>query len=728
MSAEPTLDNCAHEPIHIPGLIQPHGALLAFDVAGLLAYVSANASSMLGMVAKLGAGIEQQELPAAVVAHLRLWVDNAGADYDPLELTLNGIDFDVVGHRNVDELLIVEFEIRNLSSVSVASFAVMAQKAISRLRRQKNVEDLLGLAAAEMRKITGFDRVMAYRFRHDDSGEVVRESRREDLEDWQGRRYPSGDIPAQARRLYTLNTLRLIADVSRPDVAVEAGPPAHPVDMSFCVLRSVSPIHIEYLNNMGVAASLSVSIVIDGKLWGMLACHHGMPRHPPHGIRMACDVLGQVLSITIASLETADAARRLVQATQTLALIGTRVRAADDLLAGIALHSPTPADLLDADATVCLWGGNAMVCGGAVPSDMLTALAAALESQDVSGVKSTAIARTHPALAAIIAPYCGLLAVCFDDSHGGWVVWLRAEQIEKVRWAGEPAKVIKIGPNGPRLTPRGSFSEWLELVRGSSIPWQRGEIETAEALRLQLHSIAGAHATERERGRLELLASLGHDLRDPLHAISMAAHILQHPAADGIGLGARIQSSSGRMSRLVTQILDMSMLQSKTGIVLSREEFDLVALLREAVSDMMFAHPDMLVSLNMPEILMISADRDRLAQVIANLMSNARHHGTPGQPILVFAQDADARASFGVSNVGAAIAAEVQRGLFKAFKPESSSNPRNRTGLGLGLYIASELVKAHDGTLSLECRAGQIIFTAEFAAASGTAKSPATPR
>jgi chemotaxis family two-component system sensor kinase Cph1 len=716
---EITLDNCAMEPIHIPGSIQSHGAMLVFDADGSLRFASGNANALLGIATVLGAGVARQQLPGPIVAQIAAWLVNSATEFESFEVALQGAEADVIAHRNSDALLIVEFEVRDVSAVSVASFALLAHKAIERIMRQKDLDELLGVSVTEVRKITGFDRVMAYRFRHDDSGEVVRESKREGLSSWEGHRYPSGDIPAQARKLYVLNTLRLIADVGSPVIAVREADTTRsvPLDMSFCTLRSVSPIHIEYLRNMGVAASLSVSVVIDGRLWGMIACHHNAPRLVAHGVRMACRVLGQVLSVSIAGLETAGLARRALASAGMLSEIGVRARAADDLLAGITFGNPNPANLINADATVCFWGGQAKVCTGAISPTAIAALAHALGSAQTDRIISASIGASNgavaAAVAAAIAPFCGILAICFDVGHRGWVVWLRAEQVEQVRWAGKPGKVVRIGPNGPRLTPRGSFDEWLENARGSSVPWERGDIAAADALRSELTLIAGAHAIEIDRTRIELLAALGHDLREPLHSISMAAEILQRKQVDGAELGARIQTSSGRMSRLVTQILDMSMLQLTNGISILREPFDLCALLREVVSDARFSYPETEVRLLAPGTRAVFGDRDRLAQVLSNLLSNARHHGTIGTPITVFARPAGPRVMFGVSNAGKAIPLDERDQLFSAFKPASLHNARNRSGLGLGLYIASEIVKAHEGKLLLECADGMVTFTAD---------------
>jgi light-regulated signal transduction histidine kinase (bacteriophytochrome) len=442
----------------------------------------------------------------------------------------------------------------------------------------------------------------------------------------------------------------------------------------------------------------------------MIACHHSAPRHVPHGVRMVCEVVGQMVSVSIASLETARMAKRLAQTSTSLAQLGVRARAADDLLTGLASGLPNPQDLVESDVTLCLWGGRAAFCKGRLCAATVKRLAEILDAQNDEMITTSRIGDTFGDVGDAFAPYYGIHAVCFDVGRRGWVVWLRLEQIDNVRWAGRPIKEVRIGPNGPRLTPRGSFREWREEVRGASIPWVASDIGTAEALRAELSRISGMHAIEMEKARHQLLAALGHDLREPLHSIALAAQVLKARGEDDIS--GRISKTSGRMTRLITQILDMSLLQSDGGIILNRTSFDLSTLLREAVEDANFSYAGSYVTVEAPEVLVIDADRDRLTQVLSNLLSNARHHGAPGQAVMVFAVEHADALVFGVKNAGAPIPSSAQANIFKAFKPNASVNPRNPTGLGLGLYIAYEIVKAHGGNLSLECANNQITFRA----------------
>jgi chemotaxis family two-component system sensor kinase Cph1 len=298
------LDNCDSEPIHTPGAIQPHGALFAFDAGQRLVHCSANAAGLLGVnPLELGDALSGAHFPGYEGIHQLLADVQASPDSDVLphatEVQGPGGTFDVIAYRTASGV-ICEFESRAGAVPVPAGFSFTSHRSMERLKREQSVASLLSAAVEEIRRWTGFDRVMAYRFRHDDSGDVVAEAVDAALDPFLGRRYPAGDIPAQARRLYVINTVRLIADTrAQPVPVMAADAAAGPLDMSHGILRSVSPVHIEYLNNMGVAASMSVSIVIGGRLWGMLACHHQQPRRVAYSVRMTCDVLAQVLAANL---------------------------------------------------------------------------------------------------------------------------------------------------------------------------------------------------------------------------------------------------------------------------------------------------------------------------------------------------------------------------------------------------------------------------------------------
>jgi two-component system, chemotaxis family, sensor kinase Cph1 len=710
-----TLLNCDVEPIHIPGYIQPHGALLAFNADAALAAWSANAPVVLDMSPEPGVRVGSlglsPEVTAAVLRCLTL-TDDPAASASTEEITVAGVEYDLIAHQGAGHL-IVEFERRETGSDEIAAFAQRAYRSIERVRRQRSTLSLLNAAVADIRALTGFDRVMAYRFRHDDSGDVVAESRIDSLEPNLGRRYPASDIPAQARRLYTINTLRLIPDVGYTPVPLRAAPDMAPLDLSYAVLRSVSPIHVEYLQNMGVGASMSISLVINGRLWGLIACHHMVRKLVPHSIRMACDVLAQVVASTISALQSSQTAARAEEAALIRTQLISEFLQAEDVMSALALHRESLCESLGAEALV-VTRASKIVTFGPISESLSTAIVESLPLASVdSMVERTGLADWPAELRPLLGRWIGLLALHFDPAANGWMVALRPEQIETVRWGGHDEKTVKIGPLGARLTPRGSFAEWRETVRGRAEPWDKDHKALAQQLLGELHRAANSRHAEIERARTHLLAMLGHDLRDPLATISMAAHVLEQ-GGEQQSLSQRIQVSSGRMQRLINQVLDMSRVQGGVGLSVAPVPTDLIRLVSDILDEMRTANPDTVFDVDLPESATASVDPDRMGQVIANLLSNARNHGEAGAAVHLTLSSDGNRAVITVRNRAKAISPEVAGDLFSPFKRSAASATQNRTGLGLGLFIAHEIVVAHRGSLIYRYDDPNVVFAVEL--------------
>jgi light-regulated signal transduction histidine kinase (bacteriophytochrome) len=715
--AELNLENCDREPIHIPGSIQPHGALLAFDRLGRLSHASANASQLLGVSLEFGRtpppalfgtdpALEQQFRDALAGASSEELVANS------LETHIGERTFDVVLNAQNGHL-VCEFERRAADAGEVATFAHLAYRAMDTLKRQRSVERLLDAAVVAVRQMTGFDRVMAYRFAHDDSGDVVAEARSDVLEPNLGRRYPASDIPAQARRLYILNTLRLIADVGYTPVPLLADPTQRePLDLSHSVLRSVSPIHVEYLRNMGVAASMSVSIVIGGRLWGMLACHHMAPRQVAYPIRMAVDVMAQVIASTVQSL-TAQAREGAVARAAWLRTEIVRALAVGGEVGEIVMReSPALRESLGCDALLVTLDGVPRAADH-VHAGWAKALAEWLAARPESLVHVHDGAQLPPPLPdqAEGERYCGVLALRFDAPRQGWIVALRREVIQTIRWGGKPEKAIAHGPLGPRLTPRGSFAEWRETVRGRAEPWDDVQLELASQL---LDSVGRAYADrvlEIDQLRSQLWAVLGHDLRNPLQSLSMATNALERGGEPG-RLNSVIRSSTHRMKQLLGDVLDISRLHHGFDLTMQWSRVDLVAVVRQLVEESQVAYPTIALAVRLPPTLHADADERRYTQVVANLLSNARHHGQGS--IAVAAREEAGFAVLSITNDAPPIPDDIVAALFDPFKRHSATNDRNRTGMGLGLYIAHQVVRGHQGTLAYIAGAGSVTFEARI--------------
>jgi two-component system, chemotaxis family, sensor kinase Cph1 len=288
-----------------------------------------------------------------------------------------------------------------------------------------------------------------------------------------------------------------------------------------------------------------------------------------------------------------------------------------------------------------------------------------------------------------------------------------------VRWGGKPPQEIQSGPLGPRLTPRGSFEEWQETVRGTAEPWDEARLDGARSLLAALHRASNVRHAETERARTQMLAILGHDLRDPLQSINMAAQVLEL-AEPQQTLGRRILNSSGRMQRLISQILDLSRLRGGLGLEIHAVSCDLTRLIEDLIDEAESAHPGASYEADLAPGLMLVGDPDRIAQVMSNLLGNARHHSTPGHPIRVGLTGAEGRAVLEVRNTAAPIDEATAADLFSPFKKSLTGegrdprSHRSHRGLGLGLYIAHEIVAGHGGRLSYRHEEPEVIFTVEL--------------
>jgi light-regulated signal transduction histidine kinase (bacteriophytochrome) len=502
------LTNCDLEPIHIPSSIQPHGVLLAARASDhRIVYISANSAELLGAPP---AFLLERTLTEVIGVQALTAIENALGDeqYLPTNILTYSFPFagearfDVVAHRS-GGLLCMELELGSgTRRWDVLSMSI--ELAIRDLRRPTTLAGLCEAFAPLIRGITGYDRVMVYQFDYEGNGEVVAEARDPDMEPFLGLHYPASDIPAQARRLYLLQRVRTIVDVNYTPVPLLANPVLmqnQPLDMTYCGLRSISPIHIEYLQNMGVGATLSMSLVHRDRLWGMVLCHHRSARRPALETRALADQLSQLMSLLIGkTLEAHHYAERL-EKQALLQQIGTAVQASEQMQANlkfpigdqpqigiesvVAQHGDTLLALTGADGAVIRVGGRIDLIGSTPALADALALMSALRASLVDGITATdSVGADLPALAPLADMASGALMVQFhapDDC----IVWFRGEAARSVHWAGNPnsGKVTVVSEGDIRMSPRKSFALWEQIHLGRSLPWLEVEMEAARDLR-----------------------------------------------------------------------------------------------------------------------------------------------------------------------------------------------------------------------------------------------------
>lgn len=526
------LTNCDREPIQLFGAIQPIGFLLALSPQMTIERASENVSEFLGIPPAAILGMPLDAVFSSEAVHsLRnrlslLTGDDAVERIFGTRLRGDLGYFDIALHVSGGQI-IVEAE---PGSEEHGDATNTVRSMVARIDRAEELDHFLNEGARLVRAFTGFDRVMVYRFAPDGSGEVAAEACRPGIGQFKGLHYPASDIPAQARALYKRNLLRVITDVNAEPVAIvpERDAQGQPLDLSLSILRSVSRIHIEYLKNMGVAASMSISIIVDDKLWGLFACHHYKgPLSPSFERRSVCELFAQMFSMRLESRErkeTVDFERRARDLSDQL--LGAV--ASDETLLnnpdwlGKILTSAIPAD------GVGVWINGASAFSGQTPEpeDFRRIISALNEHADGSVIATDYIASLLPGAERFADRAAGMLAIPLSRAVRDYVVLFRQEIIRSVRWGGDPHKPVEYGPNGPRLTPRESFAEWKELVEGHSRAFSPSELRVAETLRATLIEVvlrmADEATTQRQQAneRQELLiAELNHRVRNILGVI-----------------------------------------------------------------------------------------------------------------------------------------------------------------------------------------------------------------
>jgi len=498
-------DACAAEPIRIPGSIQPHGVLLALDPETLaIEQVSANSAELLGaspekLIGRSPATFLGERTFADIAVALRsqpfepgVYATNAGPHSAALEC---------VSSRHADTLILEFQPYTGAHSLDMLDVSLSLQAPLARMERTKNIVELARLVAADIQAISGFDRVCIYRFDNDWHGEVIAEDvgaryTREFL----GLHFPASDIPAQARELYLLNKLRLIPDVDYvpvPIVPVENARLGTPLDLSRSDLRSVSPIHLEYLRNMNVRATMTISIIVHGKLWGLVACHNAEPRRITYAVRSTCNFFTQMLAMTItARIDQADLSVRL-NASQRVASFVAGLEPTQSIWESLRRSRAALLRMFAADALLMRGPEGTELYGASLSALQLEPAMRVLQERALDGIASTAsLCRLDPLAVDFATQACGGLYLGLSSSDNRCLVFLRREQQARVTWSGDPRK-SRNGAALQQLTPRASFAAWEEIKRFESGVWTPSDLEKAALLRDQL--IAWQQAREEVR-------------------------------------------------------------------------------------------------------------------------------------------------------------------------------------------------------------------------------------
>lgn len=720
---------CENEPIHIPGSIQPHGVLFALDPAlQSIAWASANTMEMLGLRAQdLFEGTFSDFIGENAVSRLRDALGSAGSRrIGPISVRVAGRDFDGIVHR-MGPFAIVELESPGTDDVPLDLFSNVEQ-ALERLSRAVPGPGVWQAVAEEVQRVTQFDRVMVYLFHPDDHGEVIAEVRaHEDIESYLHLHYPATDISVRARKLYKLNWLRLIVDIAATPAALIASPSlrnGQPLDLSHAVLRSVAPVHLQYLHNMGVRASMSISLVVQDRLWGLIACHHRTPRHLPYRTRSWCELLARILSWEIELTEWSDDAGERARVSNTIAALVRGTLETEDLLDALTTRKPSVLDLVNASGAAVVWNGRCKVIGSAPSESDIIAMVDWLVNNHESHVFATdRLAEQWPGAKPLAPLAAGLLAL--RVANGPVILWFRPEHARTVAWGGDPTKPAIMNPTTGAIGPRNSFQIWKNSVRNRSALWQAWEIDAAEALERPVIKAVLRRIEQIEQQNRELhdaleardlfLAMASHELRTPLSALKLQLEGLTRVAErdpNAVLSASRLvprleilSRQTTRLSRIMDEILD--------AVRLSAGRFDVTPAatdLGEVVLQLVDRERQEITRQGCTLVLHIEHgirgpwDRFRLGQVVGNLLSNAYRYGA-GKPITITVTRTDGAAVLRVRDEGIGIPAESQELIFERF--QRAVPAAHYQGLGLGLWIVREIVSFMGGHIDVNSAPGK---------------------
>ncbi|MCB2406493.1 ATP-binding protein [Hymenobacter lucidus] len=746
LGAEITLTNCDREPIHIPGLIQPYGFLLCLHEQTMrVVQASENTLTLLGIAAEeLVGGTLERLLSAERLAEIEqlrpLLTDQARLLGSRLDKVAGQPFYKIILHR-YDQLLWLEFEPVAENEAPALDLPFL-NNALGQMLGATRVLEFCQYAVEQVRALTGFDRVAIYRFAPDESGEVIAEARHAELDPWLGMHYPATDIPKQARAMYLKNWLRFIPDahyVPAKLVPVLNPSTGLPPDMTYSVLRSVSPIHLQYLHNMGSAATMTVSLIQDGRLWGMITCHHRQPKLVSYELRDLCQFIGKTFSALITAKEQHDAQEYQLHIRQNQVRLLERVTTNDNFVEGLYRHQPTVLDVFACGGAAICFDGDIIPLGNAPTKPQIQEMLDWLQDHGKQDVFFTdSYIRLNPAGLAVRGTASGLLAISLAEAPGNYILWFRPEQVQTVTWAGRHEKAEVMADGQIFLSPRQSFEQWKQVVENTAVPWLPVEIEAAKEIRLHISDVRlkvfnelQARATslsklntelERSNDELDSFAYVAsHDLKEPLRGIHNYSLFLLEDYADKLdGEGVqRLQTLvrlSQRMENLIESLLQLSRVGRMDLVVVPADLNELLA----EVLDLL--HPRLeqtqtTVTVAGP-LPTVRCDVVRIREVFNNLLTNAmRYNDKPQKAVEIGVAGPDVAGPKGVVNQtdfhvfyvrdnGIGIDPRHHESIFKIFK-RLHAQEKYGGGTGAGLAIVKKMVEKHGGSLWIDSSRGQ---------------------
>ncbi|WP_244158225.1 ATP-binding protein [Phytopseudomonas flavescens] len=721
-SLSSAIANCAKEPIQTPGSIQPQGFLMVLDEQALtVLQVSANVAEWLGLAAEqlLGQHLDALFEDSASLAErlAQLSPDETAplhiGDVRFLQGTRSNQLIAMMAHH-YDGVLIAEFEPTSNVIAAYNNLYPVVRTFIGHLQSAEDIDELCRLSVDEVKRITGFGRVKAYSFDAEGNGLVLAECLDPGYPSYLGLSFPASDIPTQARALYIGNRIRVIEDANyQPSPLCPPLNPTtgKPLDLSHAALRSVSPVHLQYMRNMQTIASMSISIVVEGQLWGLISCHHAEARPVGFQTRTACELLGRMLSLQIEAKIAQARTQHLLQLRRHIVQMLSAMADRDSVSDGLLSMPDTFLGFAQASGAAIISASHCDLLGDTPPRHLVNALAQWLGARGEDLFQTDNVGRDIAELPELARHVGGVLSVAISELHSHYLIWFKPEQTRVVDWAGKPEK--SIAASGV-LNPRNSFARWQERVAGFSAPWHPQEAESALELRVAVLGIVLRKAEEMaqlssdlKKSNKELEAfsySVSHDLRAPLRHIAGYAELLgdfEGPKLSERGLRflEHIEESARFAGTLVDNLLSFSQMGRSA---LRMCEVNLQALFDSIREEMKPDYQGRNLEWHVQPLPTVVADAAFLHLALRNLLANAIKYSRERNPavIVIGAQETADEVVVFVRDNGVGFNMDYVDKLFGVF--QRLHRMEEFEGTGIGLASVRRIIERHDGRVWAE--------------------------
>ncbi len=715
----------------LSGQIQPHGVLFVLEEPELkILQASSNSYSVFGIspaeilekpleeildpyqVEKIKAGLTDENFD--YINPTKVWARTQGDNY---------LVFDALFHRNKDGFLILELEPTfSQESIPFLSFYHLARASINQLEKTANLRDFCQIIVQEVRKVTGFDRVMLYKFDDDGHGAVIAEEKLDSMESYLGLHYPESDIPKPARTFFTSNWIRLIPDTKAQPIGLF--PTDNPIsgqrlDLTFSLLRSAADCHMEYLHNMGVGASLTISLMKDQKLWGLIACHHQTPKHVSYELRKACEFLGRVVFAEISAKEETEDYGYQMKLNYVQSALIEYMSQEENFVEGLLKHQPNLLDLASATGAAVCFGSYIATIGETPKEEDLNFLVQWLKNNVQEEVFYTdSLPKIYPDAEKFKNVASGLLAIAISKKN--YVLWFRPEVIKTVNWGGNPNQAYELNraDGNLRLCPRKSFELWKETVRLTSLPWKQVEVRTALELRKAIINIVLRQADElaqlaqdleRSNAELKKFAYVAsHDLQEPLNQVANYVQLLEMRYCDQLDEDAKeFISFTVEGVSLMQTLIDDVLAYSKVDIQGSEFKLtDVEKSLDKALSNLRRRIGENGAIITHDPMPTVMADSTQMMQLFQNLIGNAIKFRSEETPVIhLGATRLEDAWLFSVKDNGIGIEPQFSERIFVIFQRLHARD--EYPGTGMGLAICKKIVECHRGRIWVESELGE---------------------